>query len=115
MRIMRIRRLISCCAVLVFGAATLTGLSAANAAASAGASARASTGAAPGMTGTSPSLTSYYAYTTGYGATLAAAEADAQAYFAGLGVCGPGHLVRSGQEADGTWWAYEKAFCNADG
>jgi hypothetical protein len=92
-------------AAVLLGAATITCAPVASASA-------VSSGAAH------PAFTPYWEYATGYGATLSDAEADAESILdwgcTGGSSNGIPHLVSDGQESDGSWWAYMKAYCSFD-
>ena len=63
-----------------------------------------------------PAFVPYWETATGYGATLADAEDDAETILnsgcTGGSSNGIPHLVADGQQADGTWWATMKAYCS---
>ncbi len=105
---MRSRRGVAYAAALLFGTASLA--CAPLASANTGTSTSAvSTGGAPLVSGP------YREYATGYGATLDDAKADAEDtldWGCTYGTNGIPHLVSDGQEADGSWWAYMKAYCS---
>jgi hypothetical protein len=100
---MRARRMTAYAAAVMLGAAALTTAPVASASVATSGTAR-------------PAFTPYWEYATGYGATLADAEQDADSILDWGCTDGSSneisHLVSDGQESDGSWWAYEKALCS---
>lgn len=100
---MRVRRMTAYAAAALLGAAAVTCTPVANASA-------APSGVAH------PAFVPYWEYATGYGATLADAETDAESILnwgcTGGSSDGIPHLVSDGQQSDGSWWAYMTAYCS---